>query len=111
MTRYFKPVGKDFLESKIMDLVVDFDDCYYHGMPITQSVYEIKYYWPDLSNQLVVDLGEIIFDFENCHSRFDDEHYPECGFHTLDNGFTYLGVVAGGDWEYPVFFCLYSDGW
>ncbi|MGH7175392.1 MAG: hypothetical protein ACREGR_03485 [Minisyncoccia bacterium] len=32
------------------------------------------------------------------------------GFQTLDNGMTYLGVQAGGDWEAPVFFCVYWDG-
>lgn len=32
------------------------------------------------------------------------------GFHTLDNGLSYLGVTAGGDWEMPVFFIIYWDG-
>lgn len=28
----------------------------------------------------------------------------------MDNGFTFLGVTAGGDWEEPVFFIIYFDG-
>lgn len=33
-----------------------------------------------------------------------------CGFHTLPNGLTYLGITAGGDWECPLFYILYYDG-
>ena len=32
------------------------------------------------------------------------------GFQTLDNGMNYLGMMAGGDWEYPVYFVIYWDG-
>jgi len=32
------------------------------------------------------------------------------GFKTLDNGLTFLGLQAGGDWEHPIFFIVYSDG-
>lgn len=32
------------------------------------------------------------------------------GFHTLHNGFTFLGMQAGGDSECPVFFIIYYDG-
>lgn len=35
---------------------------------------------------------------------------PLVGFHTLENGFTFLGVQLGGDWEYPIFTILYDDG-
>lgn len=28
----------------------------------------------------------------------------------MDNGFTFLGCAAGGDWEYPVHFAIYYDG-
>ncbi|MFA5071067.1 MAG: hypothetical protein WC511_01700 [Candidatus Pacearchaeota archaeon] len=31
-------------------------------------------------------------------------------FHTLESGLTFLGVFAGGDWEFPVFFIIYWDG-
>ncbi|MBQ8806023.1 MAG: hypothetical protein IJZ68_06020 [Bacteroidaceae bacterium] len=32
------------------------------------------------------------------------------GFHTLPNGLTFFGYLAGGDWEYPVFMIIYYDG-
>lgn len=32
------------------------------------------------------------------------------GFHTLNNGFTFLGMQACGNWECPVFFIIYYDG-
>ena len=31
------------------------------------------------------------------------------GFHE-EKGFCWLGINAGGDWEYPVFFIVYYDG-
>lgn len=32
------------------------------------------------------------------------------GFQTLENGFTFLGIMMGGDWEFPIFTILYDDG-
>lgn len=32
------------------------------------------------------------------------------GAQTLENGLTFLGCCAGGDWEQPVFFIVYFDG-
>lgn len=46
--------------------------------------------------------------------KFDLENYNNedgiLGYHTEENGLTYYGVSAGGDWEYPVFFMVYWDG-
>ena len=36
--------------------------------------------------------------------------FPLTGYQTLDNGLNFIGVQAGGDWEYPVFFIFYWDG-
>lgn len=35
---------------------------------------------------------------------------PLVGFHTLENGFTFVGVELGGDGEYPFFTAFYFDG-
>jgi hypothetical protein len=42
--------------------------------------------------------------------EFDEENSHVDGFHTLDNGMTYLGVSAGGDWEVAIFYIIYWDG-
>lgn len=44
-----------------------------------------------------------------------DEEYPIgpeklIGYKVCSNGFAYYGISAGGDWEHPVFFCVYWDG-
>lgn len=66
------------------------------------------------------DLSKINFDTENisdcgfeAFGRVKDEKFSAkdyVGFHTLANGLSYLGITAGGDWEYPIFFILYSSG-
>lgn len=46
--------------------------------------------------------------------EFDDENYnwegEYAGYNTLDNGLTYFGFWAGGDWEFGVFGIIYYDG-
>lgn len=60
------------------------------------------------------DLSKVCFNDENevftQNGAFTDNPNNLCGFHTLDNGFTFLGGMAGGDWEKPVFFIIYWDG-
>lgn len=46
------------------------------------------------------------FSFENVEWGPDEL----LGLHTLASGLSYLGLTAGGDWEYPVFFLIYFDG-
>jgi len=52
------------------------------------------------------------FDCENFTTKqgeFDvDDKY--LGYQTLDNGLTFLGFCAGGDWECPIFGIIYYDG-
>ena len=59
------------------------------------------------------DLSKIIFDNENITTTDsfgnNAEGNPLIGFQTFENGFTFLGVEAGGDWEYPIFFIIYSS--
>ena len=65
--------------------------------------------------QIHKDLSKIIFDQENCDADEDERTqdgtiYDLVGYHTLDNKLTFLGVVAGGDWESPLFYIIYWDG-
>ena len=56
---------------------------------------------------------KVNFDFENVSistSDFGQGLDGLLGYNTLDNGMTFLGVYAGGDWEIPVFFVVYWDG-
>lgn len=51
------------------------------------------------------------FDYENFTIETDfDVDNKYVGFQTLDNGFTFLGFWAGGDWQIPVFGIFYYDG-
>lgn len=51
---------------------------------------------------------KVLFDLENVKDSVD--FTPIAGFHTEKNGLTYYGVCVGGDWEFPVFVCIYWDG-
>jgi hypothetical protein len=75
----------------------------------------------NLSETVNKDLSKIQFDFENYFIGNADksfENYPSdctteiypCGYEVLENGLPVLFVAAGGDWEFPVCFCLYWDG-
>jgi hypothetical protein len=58
------------------------------------------------------DWSKINFDRENlyvCHKHSESTDW-QLGFQTLDNGFTYVGIVAGGDWEHPIYAIIYHDG-
>jgi hypothetical protein len=68
----------------------------------------------ELSEKIQKDLKKIEFDFENfsigdAADETGFENYP-CGFEVLDNGLPVLFVNAGGDWEFPICFCIYWDG-
>lgn len=69
----------------------------------------IRYLGNDHS-QVSKDLSKIIFDFENATYSSEFMSSDLQGYNTLDNGFTFLGCSAGGDWEYPIFFIIYWDG-
>ena len=78
---------------------------------------------PDnFSNKIQKDISKIQFDFENWdignadynYDKYPTDHqgfadYP-CGYKVLKNGLPVLFVNAGGDWEYPICFCIYYDG-
>lgn len=71
--------------------------------------------YASLTPTISSDLRKVHFDTENMTDKgynlrpgSDEEKYM--GLTTLENGLTYLGVSAGGDWEWPVFFAIYWDG-
>lgn len=88
MSRFFVPITEDELKAKI-EAVGDFHD---------------------LVNYLDKDI-KVDFDLEN-FSDSKDRFGPKeiMGYNTLENGLTYLGCCAGGDWENPVYFIVYFDG-
>lgn len=76
----------------------------------------------NFSNQIKSDLSKVNFDFENytignaepMYEKYPTEYgsynnYP-VGYQTLKNGLPVLFVNAGGDWEFPICFCIYWDG-
>ena len=105
MARYFAPITKDELKQKIDALhpTEDEDEDGYRDYRV------IKWLTPDIEK----DLSKVEFDTENVMMTTKDMNH-DCkligDYQTLDNGLTYLGVVAGGDWERPIFFIIYWDG-
>lgn len=64
-----------------------------------------------------IDRSNIDFDIENLdastpavYTYAGDQGTDLCGFHTLPSGLTFCGAIAGGDWEYPLFYIMYYDG-
>lgn len=69
--------------------------------------------YASLTPQVTKDLAKVEFDCENINADPNDAWMEESeyiGLHTLDNGLSYLGVQAGGDWESSLFFIIYHDG-
>ena len=56
------------------------------------------------------DLSIVEFSGENTEISGFGDFGDAVGFNTLPNGVSYLGVVAGGDWECPMLFIIYWDG-
>lgn len=63
------------------------------------------------------DLTNINFNLENMHAETPnvytyagDSGTDLCGLQTLSNKLTFCGIVAGGDWESPLFYIIYYDG-
>jgi hypothetical protein len=54
-------------------------------------------------------LQKISFDRENMTMQPEDSLYPATlvGLHSIDNQ-AFLGISAGGDWEFPIFFILFE---
>lgn len=64
------------------------------------------------SSKLSKDLEKVSFDMENIDCEGTVFGTLEmCGYHAIDNKFSYIGVYAGGDWEEPLMFIIYHDGY
>jgi len=100
MSRVAKKVTIEFLKQRVLDAITYTDDRH-----------DGEGEDPTLLRELVAKDLKVKFDWEN----WDWHHYsgntdPLLGCCTIGNGFTFLGMSAGGDWEYPVWFCVYWDG-
>jgi hypothetical protein len=92
MARYFKPITIEELKNKI-----DGNDDLLESANIER------------------DLNKIQFDMENhtcTKNEFScgNEENSLVGYNILENGLSFLGHLAGGDWEDPLFFIIYWDG-
>jgi len=106
--------NRDFLEEKILIALNKHPECD-GDCKGNAVVTNLKDYWgtelAELNAQIVKDLSKVEFDCENlCGLGEDWAGEEQYGFHTLDNGLTFLGLAAGGDWEWPVYFIIYWDG-
>jgi len=65
-----------------------------------------------LTTKVESDLSKVDFDCENesIDTCYLDGFEHLIGYHSLDNGLSFLGVNGGGDWEYPLFYLIYWDG-
>jgi hypothetical protein len=104
MPRYFTPISEDELKGKI-------EAAWKIRNPksTTMSPNIVA-----LTPTVEADLKKVDFDCENiawdAKSAFKNKLDTLLGYQTLDNGFTFHGFMAGGDWEVPLFFLIYWDG-
>jgi hypothetical protein len=101
MGRKFIPHDIELLKEKLMSAFPEDPD---------------RYGWFDpyeLPDQISDDISKVEFDFENYEIENDPGYGAYkglTGWQVHPNGLPFLGVQAGGDWEYPVFFIVYWDG-
>ncbi|MCF8299087.1 MAG: hypothetical protein K9J13_16180 [Saprospiraceae bacterium] len=114
MARYFTPITIQELKIKIEEAQKAKEEDSYFDC----------YLWGELTSQIQKDLKKVEFDFENvtCEKEHEwlDERYADepincaqnqfLGYNILSNGLSFLGFLAGGDWECPVHFIIYWNG-
>lgn len=61
-----------------------------------------------LTPKITKDLQKVTFDTEN-EDPCDETGHAD-GYLVLDNGLAVLGMTAGGDWEWPLYYIIYFDG-
>jgi hypothetical protein len=130
MSRKFVPVSKEFLKQKIVDAINKQPRDEYSGPATVEHFYgdkseydpsqdEEEYFEPVtlfscikyLTPSVEKDLSKIMFDTENVYWEYIDNYTDRMvDFQTTKSGLNFLGVVAGGDWEVPIFFIIYWDG-
>ena len=82
-----------------------------HGPGIKDKYYFFDPY--ELPDQVKKDLKKVQFDFENYEFKNGEGYQgstPIVGWQVSTSGLPFLGVAAGGDWEFPLFFIIYWDG-
>lgn len=125
MKRHFTPCTIDFLAERIwaaLEQILIEEDRYsleHVGKIQTPSAINkimavAMFDFSRLTPQVKKDLCNVKFCSENvtCNANTfgHSQENAIVGFHRLDNQFAFLGVEAGGDWQYPVFFIIYWDG-
>lgn len=103
--RLFEPISVDLLKEKI------------HGAWSRHKNFEPDEemdasFVHELTSQIKTDLKKVDFDSENVdfESGHSENMSEIIGYHSLENGLSFLGVHSGGDWEVPVFYIIYWDG-
>ena len=62
-----------------------------------------------LGNKFQKDIGKVNFDFENW-DFCTNKHFSKGKMKASDGTeFSYIGMSAGGDWEFPIYFMIYLD--
>lgn len=102
MSRYFVTISEKEFEKKFDGCLEQDEDMWLDG---SYDRDPLDYY--ALQDKLGKDL-KVTFDLENVGEDYDPREIM--GIRTLPNGLTYRGIMAGGDWEYPVFWIVYWDG-
>jgi len=97
MSRHFAPISKEELCDKIKKTFADAIDAI--------NPYKLKEL---LAKDLKVEFDTENFEYEKDHFNVQLEGIT--GPVTLENGLTFVGFTAGGDWEHPVYFIVYWDG-
>lgn len=102
--RYFNNISIVELQTKI-------HKAWYKLHPKEPVLYITGHDYKNLTPQVSKDLSKVDFDTENWVDRpgvgytFDNI----LGYTTLNNGLSFIGITAAGDWEQNLFFILYLD--
>lgn len=105
--RFAASITEDELKTKIMDaLRIHEPDIDNYSTPFEHN--DIV----SLTKKIEKDLSKVEFDSENILSKELSWTNPAVNLHGICTygGLTFLGLSAGGDWEYPVFFIIYWAG-
>lgn len=112
-----KPKGRVFAVLSIDELKTKLDESARRSGEVEDEDIEAQnfssYPLTSLTPAIEKDLSKVQFDTENMdiESGYGTQVGASLvGFQTLENGLSFLGVTAGGDWELPLFFILYWDG-
>lgn len=125
MSRNFVRISKEELEKKIIDTAkrnedirCELEDCIKYGGE--EVLKEDSVFQSDFARTITENLTHLTsiiekdikvwFDTENIDIKDDHNRKSIVGFHTLDNGLTFLGVTAGGDWQFPLIIIFYYSG-